>query len=102
MSKTLGQVAYEAADLAGWRAPWEQLHDANKAQWQAAAEAVVKAAPVSEARSLAEIAVIEAAKEVDVSQLVSDIRRGYPIDDDQYRQLDALGASLEALQELEE
>jgi len=48
MSKTLGQVAYEALDPTqrGWSADygWSDLQKSEHALWQAAAEAVVDAA----------------------------------------------------------
>lgn len=43
MKKTLGQIAHEAGEKAGgWSRKWEHLGDAQRAEWEAIAEAVAE------------------------------------------------------------
>ena len=43
MEKTLGQIAHEAGEKAGgWSRKWEYMGDAQRAEWEAIAEAVAE------------------------------------------------------------
>ena len=75
MSKSLGQVAYEAWHLEhmspGLTAPypkWEILHDDDQAAWQAAAEAVVSEALDEMADSIERERRLSAAYDLDLAE----------------------------------
>ena len=43
MKKTLGQIAHEAGEKAGgWSRKWEYMGEAQRAEWEAIAEAVAE------------------------------------------------------------
>ena len=43
MKKTLGQIAHEAGEKAGgWLRKWEDMGEAQRAEWEAIAEAVAE------------------------------------------------------------